>query len=37
MKKVNGSQLLKNIKESSFKGIENEELYFDQNGDPPGR
>jgi hypothetical protein len=37
MKKVNGSQLLKFIKETAFVGILNEKIYFDINGDPPGR
>ena len=37
MKKVNGSELLKNIKESVFYGMTKERIYFDVNGDPPGR
>ena len=37
MKKLNGSELLKNIQESSFLGITGEHIYFDPNGDPPGR
>ena len=37
MKKVNGSQLLKHIKETKFVGILNQNIYFDSNGDPPGR
>jgi hypothetical protein len=37
MKIVNGSELLKDIKESSFKGITDESIYFDASGDPPGR
>jgi hypothetical protein len=37
MKKVNGSQLLKYIKETEFVGILNEKINFDTNGDPPGR
>lgn len=37
MKKLNGSELLKHIKDSKFLGITNEKIYFDPNGDPPGR
>ena len=37
MKKINGTELLKNIKESNFTGITNETIYFDPNGDPPGK
>ena len=37
MKKLNGSELLKNVKESSFLDINLKQLYFDHNGDPPGR
>lgn len=34
---MNGSVLLKNIKRSSFVGMANENIYFDEKGDPPGR
>lgn len=37
MKKINGSELLKHIRESSFLGITGEKINFDPNGDPPGR
>jgi hypothetical protein len=35
--KLNGSLLLKYIKEANFTGITGEQIYFDKNGDPPGR
>jgi hypothetical protein len=37
MKKVNGSTLLKYIRETEFRGITEEDIYFNANGDPPGR
>lgn len=37
MKNLNGSELLENIKASTFSGITDENIYFDPNGDPPGR
>lgn len=37
MKNLNGSELLKSIKASQFKGITDESIYFNANGDPPGR
>ena len=37
MKKVNGSVILKNLREVEFAGITGEIINFDHNGDPPGR
>jgi hypothetical protein len=37
MKKVNGSELHKNIREVTFQDINQKLMMFDQNGDPPGR
>nr|QVK45748.1 G protein-coupled receptor [Proales similis] len=37
MKNINGSMLLGFIKTSMFEGVTGEKIYFDTNGDPPGR
>ncbi|CAF0865551.1 unnamed protein product [Brachionus calyciflorus] len=37
MKKLNGSELLESIRKISFFGITGEGIFFDENGDPPGR
>ena len=36
MKKINGSTLKNSIQETVFKGITDENIYFDESGDPPG-
>lgn len=36
-KNIKGLDLLKHIRQSSFLGITNEQIYFDANGDPGGR
>lgn len=37
MKKITGTELFNNIRQSSFTGITGEKINFDFNGDPPGR
>ena len=37
MDPIDGSKLLGYLLKTSFRGVSGEEVYFDQNGDTPGR
>uniref|UniRef100_A0A8C3G2V2 Metabotropic glutamate receptor 1 n=1 Tax=Cyclopterus lumpus TaxID=8103 RepID=A0A8C3G2V2_CYCLU len=37
MDPIDGSKLLDSLLKTSFRGVSGEEIYFDQNGDTPGR
>lgn len=37
MNPIDGSKLLDYLLKTSFRGVSGEEIYFDQNGDTPGR
>lgn len=37
MNPIDGSKLLDYLLKTSFRGVSEEEIYFDQNGDTPGR
>lgn len=37
MDPIDGSKLLDYLLKASFRGVSGEEIYFDENGDTPGR
>ena len=37
MDPIDGSKLLDYLLKTSFKGVSGEDIYFDENGDTPGR
>lgn len=37
MDPIDGSKLLDYLLKTSFRGVSGEEIYFDENGDTPGR
>lgn len=37
MNPIDGSKLLDYLLKTSFRGVSGEEIYFDENGDTPGR
>ena len=37
MDPIDGSKLLDSLLKTSFRGVSGEEVYFDENGDTPGR
>lgn len=37
MDPIDGSKLLDYLLKTSFRGVSGEDIYFDQNGDTPGR